>query len=520
MRPVLAEGVLTRRWVLALIVLSLVLSASGTAAAKAPVAVGKVVAPGVFGVPFASTSNLTFPSTPASVEPLADGALVYDTSLSVEIVNAGSVPVVLAVSVEEWTPGTVTVTENESGPNGTYRLVPVQVPARLDPSWANGTVSAEPDSTGIATVALPFSGHARPLQLQVGSAAWLLVVLTPSTSSVAGIYTTEGLIGFGLIESGVTVAAMLVALAAARKLARLARRTPRVPIAWPILWIGLPLAAFLFDYVPTNQLLGGTSPLLIPVPVAVAVFPYLPRLWREFEWARVQGIDVLNPEEGTSSEVVLPLVKTAGGLRCAPETWREVFYTLLGVPLPEVRGETVNMLGHVVQVQPRGMAASNPLGSYYQSEVDRAYWYDAKAKIQRVRHRLCWTREVTVRRPPRSDTGLAGSLVKKRRISPHVEQGYLRARFPPLRPVAEELAGVRAAETEAHDNETDRLLVAEMMGSIHHRAREAANRSLAVAEEAYEARSSPRSREEMKRLVEGNSKNQPESEAEAPEPES
>ncbi len=504
-----------------MIAVCLILATSGTAAAKAPVAVGKVVAPGVFGVPFASTSNLTFPSTPASVEPLSDGALVYDTSLSVEIVNAGSVPVVLAVSVEEWTPGTTTEIQNVSGPNGSYRLVPVQVPARLDPSWANGTVSAEAGSPGTATVSLPFSGHARPLELRVGSATWMLVALTPSTSSVAGIYTAEGLIGFGLIESGVTVAAMLAALGAARKLARAARRTPRVPILWPALWIGLPIAAFLFDYVPTNQLLGGTSPLLIPVPIAIAAFPYLPRLWREFEWARVQGIDALNREEGTSSEVVLPLVKTAGGLRCAPETWREVLYTLCGVPLPEVRGETVDMVGHVVQVQPRGMSTSNPLGSYYQSEADRAYWYDAKERIYRVRHRLSWTREVTVRKPSKTDSGEAWATVKKRRFSPHVERGYLSARFPPLRPVAEELAGVRSAETEAHDNETDRLLVAEMMGAIHHRAREAANRSLAVADEAYATRNNPRSREEMKRLVERNSssKHPPEPETEAPEPE-
>ncbi len=508
-----------RRWALALVTVLLVLAVSGTATAKPPVAVGKVVAPGVFGVPFSSTSNLTFPSTPASVEPLADGALVYDTSLSVEIVNAGSVPAVLSVSVEEWTPGTVTVVQNESGPNGTYRLVPVQVPARLDPAWANGTVSAGPGSTGVATVSLPFSGSTRPLELQVGSATWMLVALTPSTSSVAGIYTAEGLIGFGLIESGVTAAAMLVALGAARRLARAARRTPRVPVVWPILWIGLPLAAFLLDYVPTNQLLGGTSPLLIPVPIAIAAFPYLPRLWREFEWARIQGVDALNREEGTSSEIVLPLVKTAGGLRCAPETWREVLYTLFGVALPEVRGETTDMLGHSVQVQPRGMAASNPLGGYYRSEIDRAYWYDAKAKILRVRHRLVWTREVTIRKPVKAEGGETWAVVKKRRLSPHIEPGYLRAKFPPLRPVAEELAGVRAAETEAHDNEADRLLVAEMMGAIHHRAREAANRSLAVADEAYEARNNPRSREEMKRLVEGNAKRRPEPEAEAPEPE-
>ncbi len=509
-----------RRWILALVAVSLVLALSGTAAAAPPpVAVGKVVSPGVFGVPFASTSNLTFPSVPASVEPLADGAIVYDTSLSVEIVNAGSVPVVLAVSVEEWTPGAATEIQNESGPNGTYRLVPVQVPARLSPAWANGTVSAASGSSGVATMTLPFSGSPRPLELRVGSATWILTALTPSTSSVAGIYTSEGLIGFGLIESGVTVAAMLTVLAAARRLARAARRTPRVPVAWPILWIGLPLAAFLLDYVPTNQLLGGMSPLLIPVPIAIAAFPYLPRLWRETEWARIQGVDALNREEGTSSEVVLPLVKTDGGLRCAPETWREVLYTLLGVALPEVRGETVDLLGHVVPVQPRGMAVSGPLGNYYRSEADRAYWYDAKSKIQRVRHRLVWTREVAIRKSIKAEGTEAWVSVKKRRFSPHVEPGYLRARFPPLRPVAEELAGVRAAETEAHDNEADRLLVAEMMGAIHHQAREAANRSLAVADEAYAARNNPRSREEMKRLVEGSAKRRPEPEVEAPEPE-
>ncbi len=502
---------------LALLAVALVLSTSGVASAAAPVAVGKVVAPGVFGVPFASTSSLTFPSTPASVEPLKDGGIVYDTSVSVMIENAGSVPVALTVSTEEWTPGTVTVVQNESGPNGTYRLVPMQVPARLDPSWSNGTVSAEPGSSGIVTIGLQFSASPRPLELQVGSAAWSLTVLTPATSSVAGLYTSEGLIGFGLIESGVTVVAMLAALAAARRLARAAKRTPRVPVLWPILWIGIPVAAFLLDYVPTNQLLGGTSPLLLPVPIAIAVFPYLPRLWREFEWARIQGGDPLNRDEGASSEIVLPLVKTEGGLRCAPETWREVLYTLAGTPLPEVRGESVNLLGHSVQVQPRGMVAANPLSSYYRSEADRAYWYDARAKIQRIRHRFVWTRESTIRKPVKSETGETWAPVQKRRFSPHVEPGFMRAKFPPLRPVAEELAGVRAAETEAHDNEADRLLVAEMMGTLHHRAREASDRSLAVAEEAYQTSTAPRSREELKRLVEKSTRRKPETDTEAPE---
>ena len=78
---------------------------------------------------------------------------------------------------------------------------------------------------------------------------------------------------------------------------------------------------------------------------------------------------------------------------------------------------------------------------------------------------------------------------------------------PPLLPVAQELAGIRAAETEALDNEVDRLAYADLLGAHYHLARELAERELAIADESYQTRSRPRTRQEIQSVVEAQRKN-------------
>ncbi len=481
---------------LALAALAALLAVSSVASAGAPVSNGKVVAPGAFGVPYGQGSSI-------GGGIFSDGQLVYDSQISVEVVNANPFPITVAIATEEWTPGTVTVYVNQTGPNGTSTIVPERVPARLSPSWSNSSLSVPPDSSGEASVPLPHAGSERPLEVTVGSAVWQLSVLTPVTSSLAGVYTSGGLDGVALTEAGATAAVMLAYLVAARKLARAVHRTPRVSPLWPAAWLGIPTFLFLAEYVPTNQLLGGISPFLYPVFIGAAAFPYLPRLWRDYQLAELQGVEARNLEDATNAKIVLPLVRTRQGLRCAPETWREVLYVLLGVQLPEVRGQSVSLLGRQVQVQPRGLDVSCPLPAYYRSESDASFWFDARVPPKRVRHRLEWWRFEDVAATPAGPDGKGGSPArKKRRLSPHVSEGYLEARFPPLKPVASELAGIRDAETEAHDNEVDRLMVADLLGTYRHLARELASDSLSAADFANQQRSRPRSEEEIRRLVE------------------
>lgn len=449
--------------------------------AEAPVSTGKVVAPGAFGVPYGQGSY------PAIQSAFRDGDLVYDSQISIEVVNANSAPVAIPVSTEEWTPGTRTIYVNITGPNNTTSLRAEVIPARLDPSWSNLTLTVLADSSSEISVPLAFASSQRPLEVRVGSATWELQLLSPVTSSLQGIYTAGGLELVALTEAAVTAGVILAFLGLARRLAASVLRTPRVHPLWPGLWVAVPVALTVFEYVPTNQFLGSLSVWVYPVVIGVAGFPYLPRLWRHYEVSEFEGVSAVNLEQATNSKNIVCTTTARGGLRCVPETWRELFWTLVGHPLPAVRGATVTLFGKKIDVPPRGMVVSNDMGPFYKAEATTTYWYDAKAPLTRVRTHLEWW-----------TAGPEG----KRRFHPHVVDGYLEGRFPPKPPVARELAGIRDAETEAHDNEVDRLMVAELTGALRHEQREYAARSLATYDESAQRLSQPRSRDEIRRLIE------------------
>ncbi|MGI0151951.1 MAG: hypothetical protein ACREC5_08455, partial [Thermoplasmata archaeon] len=92
---------------LALVAVPLALPA---ASAGAPVSYGKAVGPGVFGVPYADSTNATFPySYPVfGSGPLEDHQLVYDTEVGFEIVNPNPTYATFLVVSEVWSPGSVT----------------------------------------------------------------------------------------------------------------------------------------------------------------------------------------------------------------------------------------------------------------------------------------------------------------------------------------------------------------------------------------------------------------------------
>ena len=496
------------RRILAFLVLAAVTLplASPLAAASPPVSYGKVVAPGVFGVPYATTVDPDFPNSHPSLGtgPLEDGNLVYDTSIGIEIVNPSPGPVEFPVVVEVFDWGTVTQYRNVTTANGSTIVEPVQVPARLDPTWRNATVFSEPFSSGEVVIPLPGTPSTRSLSVTVGEATWSLSTLTPATDSVSGVYTTGGIWGLSIVIAGITAAAILGALALARRLARNIGRSPPVPFWWPALWVAVPFVWFLFGYVSFNQSLGPVSPASVPVPIAIAAYPYLPRLFTKwFDMVEVEGIEPVSLDEAQNPKVTLPLVRTQGKLRCAPATWREAFLSHW-VGLPEVRGYRVKLLEHDADVLPRLVPVTNPLEDhYYASDATAACWYDARKGIKRPRHRFRWRREENV--PILGPDGVTTTGYRvKRRISPHIERGYLEATFPPKIPVAMELARVRAAEVAEHDHEITRLENADLRGTIDHLSRRYAADSLSAHEEARARQDKPRTREEIERLVERN----------------
>ncbi|MGI0150699.1 MAG: hypothetical protein ACREC5_02030, partial [Thermoplasmata archaeon] len=462
---------------------------------------------GVFGVPYADSTNATFPySYPVfGGGPLEDHQLVYDTEVGFEIVNPNPTYATFLVVSEVWTPGTATVIENVTGPNGTTTFEPVQEPARLDPTWSNATVTAAPYSSGEVELPLRTTGTTLDLEVSAGTASWELSYLTPATSSVAGVYTGAGIWAFGALISGITLIAILGGLAAARRLAERIGRSPPVPRWWPVIWVAVPFLWFSLGYVSFNQVLGTASPAILPIPVVIAAFPYLPRLFtRYFDMTEVEGIEPLTLDDAANPKVILPLVRHQGGLKCAPQTWREAFLSHY-VGLPEVRGYEVKLLGGTAKVQPRLLPVSNPLTSYYTAEATASCWFDARKGIKRPRHRIEWRREE--RLPVFGPDGVTQTGGRtKRRFSPHVVAGCLEASFPPKRPIADELAGVRSAEVREHDHEIERIMNADLRGTMDHLAHSYARDEIAAHEEARQRQDRPRTREELARVVERNRK--------------
>ncbi|HZY70865.1 MAG TPA: hypothetical protein VFF67_07825 [Thermoplasmata archaeon] len=476
--------------------LTLLLAFGSVGSAEGTLAVGgKPVLPGAWGLPYGQGSS---PGGPAVFN---DGDLVYDTTIQFYVLNSESQVQSLTISLEQFDPGTMTRYVNETQGN-TTALVPVQFDVREDAQWSNVTATLAPGGLTVIQVPVPAASSAHHIELRAGSAVWELLHLTPTGSSLAGLYSTWGLDGVLLLEAAVTAVVFLGFAAAARGFAKRIYRPPKVPIWWPAGWIIVPLGFFFAEYVPTNQFLGALSPFLYPVFFGVAAFPYLPRLWKEFEWAEFNGFQARSSVEAEIPKAVLPVVRTREGLRCAPETWREAVYTLFGVPLPPVQMDRVSSAGIELKVAPSGLPATCPLAPWYASDVDLVYWYDARTGLSRTRHRLRLFREAPTPAPGRGSAERPPTEAKiPRRWSPHVDTGRLTGSFPPLREIAEYMAGVRAVEQEALDHEVDRLLVARLRGDVLRRQREASTELLDAALESIYAAASPSTRDEIERTI-------------------
>ncbi|MHB8351124.1 MAG: hypothetical protein ACYDFT_00270 [Thermoplasmata archaeon] len=431
-----------------------------------------------------------------------DSNLVYDTQVEVLFLFSGETASPVEIVAEQFVPGTVTQYVNQTVGNSTT-VREIQVPARLTPQWSNVTTVLYPRTASYVTLPIPQATSQESLEISVDGATWELYHLTPTSSSLAGIYTAGGIEGVAFSEAGVTAIIMVASIMLAQRFARRVYRTPRVPFWWPAAWIGIPIVAILGAYVPTNQFLGALSPWLYPVFFAAAAWPYLPRIFSKSTVAEFQSFEPRTSTQGTAPKVLLPVVTTSEGLRCAPETWREVFYTFAGVPLPEVRMETVKAGGIDLKISPSGLPVTCPMPPWYASDSEVTYWYESRRGLQRVRHRFRWTVDVAVQRDVVGPDGIVRSESKtKRRLSPHVEQGRLTGVFPPIRSIAEYVVGIRTIEQSSMDWEVDQLLNAELRGSVSRLEREARRQGSDHTLRAVVDPSLPAARDELLRSVE------------------
>ena len=127
---------------------------------------------------------------------------------------------------------------------------------------------------------LPSTSSQKDLVVTIGEASWQLTHLTPATSSLSDLLTTGSAYFALAVESLLSVLVVMALLFVAKALVSRIRGVPRWPLWWPLLvHRRSDRSAFIGWYVPVNQLLGVISPLLYPLAIGLAFFPYLPRLW-------------------------------------------------------------------------------------------------------------------------------------------------------------------------------------------------------------------------------------------------
>ena len=504
----ITPGRRARKALCLLVVLLALPMASPQAAADATTVPMKEVAPGAGAFIQADVSSPNIPSVPPvfGSSPLTDGDFVYDSSLQVQVSNFGQGPVTVSVIVEEWTWGETSHWANETGPNGTLIPQRIYLQTPVDQVWArNTTITSWPGDSGYgqATILLPNTTGVEQLTVHVGFATWNMQVETPAVSSLQWVDTSGGLPLLVLLVTGVVFACLLVALWRARALAKVIGMSPPVPwLLWPV-----PIAFVSFflvfeDYVPFNQFVNGTpSTLFLPAMAAVAAYPYLPRLWHNYEIWQFHSVKGTSTEDAEEPTFSLPMVRTRTGLRCSCETWVEVFAVRVwGKPLPPVRGKKVTVLGQELRMPPKSLPSTLPeqLTEYYRVDTDRSAQYDARYPLRRVRYhlergwhtrnKLSWTAD-----------GLQRTTVKVRDLLPHWSEAYLEGVFPRRKDVAAILAEVYDAQTMSSDNEEDRLAVSHMLGVVHGVAHAYARADVEQFAKGRKMLTSPRSPEELRR---------------------
>jgi hypothetical protein len=466
----------------ALLAVSIVLLASmvpGTAAAQPGLAPGKTVAPGVWGYLYGQGS------TAFSQQYFTDGNLVYDTSLQVFLLNGEPYPVPVEITTEQFVWGSETVEENVTRGNSTI-LEPVTIPVRVDVQWSNISVTALAGTVTAATVDLPSTGSQKDIDVLIGTASWQLTHLTPATSSLSDLLTTGSAYFALAVESLLSILVVMGLLFVAKALVARIKGVPRWPLWWPLLVIGAPTAAFLGWYVPVNQLLGVVSPLLYPLAIGLAFFPYLPRLWDRSVRSVAIGFEPTGIESGRFPYFAMPVVDEPGGPKLAPEAVREAWWVLWGKSLPAIDLQLVRVDGQELAVHPFGMDALRALRSRLGVRIDRIYWYDATRQPRRAYTHLEWwtdetrTVERPVRDPETGSTSIGTVTVTRRRFRPHVVVGSLSVKFAAreAREIVRFVAGMRGLETNEEDHARTRIKFELLRGYVGRISREEARNRL------------------------------------------
>lgn len=414
-----------------------------------------------------------------------DGDLVYDSQVTLDILYAGP-PTDVPVTVEQYTPGTETVYENVTQPNGTSIVQPVVVPVRLDPSWSNLTVSIGGVAHVTQSVHLPGANVERSLLVTVGLATWHLYHLTPASAFLVGSLTVGEQLIADWWQTLLSISVFGLAFIPARNLARRLGRSPKVPRWWVALWVLPVAAAFALEYVPTNQFFGEVSPLLLPFVVTAAAFPYMPRLFTTAEDTLYYSAELRGPSEVSIPNAALWTNYRTSRPHLAPINWRSAFWAWLGNPLPELPAERIKWKGQEIArpgVSFVGVEETAELGSDARSGFDRYVFFRSGTRLSVRFPRLEYWREETEQRIEGSGPGAEGRkvTVTKRKFRPHVEPGSFSADLLGAEhfDAASFVSGLRDRVERASEQERDRLKLYVLQGQIWRLEREASE----VAEE-------------------------------------
>jgi hypothetical protein len=446
----------------------------GVAAGALTLAPSKYLGDGGWGVLSAQSSE------PLGDVGLTDGDLVYDTQLDVQILYAG-LPTTVPVVVEQFTPGTETVYENVTQPNGTTLLEPTVVPVRLDPSWSNVTISLGAVSNVNQEVPLPAASTEKSLAVTVGSAHWALYHLTPASAFLVGSLNVGQQLLADWWQTILSIVVFGCAFLPARTLARRLGRTPKVPVWWPIAWVVPPVLAYVLDYVPTNQLFGSLSPVVLPFVVTAAAFPYIPRLFSTAEDTLFYSCELRGPNEVAVPEAAFFVNWRVSRPYLAPLTWRAAFWAWAGHALPELPLERIKWKGQELTRAPVSFVAVDEcpeFGGKARAGFDRFVFFRTGTRLRPRFPRLTWRHKVT------EETTDPEGRTRKVTVTPggfHVEPSSFEGDLlgNEHRDAAHFVSGLRDRVERASEQERDRLKVYALLGLIWRREREASD----VAEE-------------------------------------
>ena len=118
---------------------------------------------------------------------LQDGWTSYDDVLYVIVSPSINAPTAAYVVIEQYTPGTVTVYQNETARNGTTVLVPVQVPVRMDPYWSNATFTVYPATQTGVIMSLNYSADGNPMVVAVGGTSYQTILAVEVDRTVGNV---------------------------------------------------------------------------------------------------------------------------------------------------------------------------------------------------------------------------------------------------------------------------------------------------------------------------------------------